>query len=225
MDTIRTPIRGLALACVLALGAGPALAAPPDIDKVNGSIRTEAGAAYGSLDTVNGSIAVARDARVQRAETVNGSIKVESGAELGEAETINGAIRIAETVRVRGDVDTVNGAISVASGSRIGGALETVNGGITVLGAEVQGGLTTVNGDLRLDAGATVRGGLRVEPVKRLWLDLRGSSRVPRVVVGRDSVVEGALVFEREVQLFVHDSARIGPVQGAAPVRFSGDAP
>jgi hypothetical protein len=32
-------------------------------------------------------------------------------------------------------------------------------------------------------------------------------------------------VFEREVKLFVHDSARIGRVTGATAVRYSGERP
>jgi hypothetical protein len=45
------------------------------------------------------------------------------------------------------------------------------------------------------------------------------------VIVGAESVVEGPLVFERPVELFVHETARIGEVEGAEPQRFSGDSP
>jgi hypothetical protein len=38
-------------------------------------------------------------------------------------------------------------------------------------------------------------------------------------------VVDGPLVFEREVKLYVHDSARIGQVSGATVVHYSGDRP
>jgi hypothetical protein len=38
-------------------------------------------------------------------------------------------------------------------------------------------------------------------------------------------VVEGTLDFEREVELFVHDSARIGKVSGATAKKFSGATP
>ena len=35
-------------------------------------------------------------------------------------------------------------------------------------------------------------------------------------------MVEGPLVFEREVKLYVHSSARIGHVTGATAVSYSG---
>jgi hypothetical protein len=46
--------------------------------------------------------------------------------------------------------------------------------------------------------------------------------RTPKIVVGPDAVVEGDLVFEQEVKLYVHETARIGKVTGATPVRYSG---
>jgi hypothetical protein len=41
-------------------------------------------------------------------------------------------------------------------------------------------------------------------------------------VIGPDSEVVGAIVFKREVELFVHESARIGRVDGAEAKRYSG---
>jgi hypothetical protein len=52
-----------------------------------------------------------------------------------------------------------------------------------------------------------------------------GKRQPPRIVIGPNAVVEGALVFEREVTLYVHDSARIGKVTGATAVRFSTPTP
>jgi hypothetical protein len=37
--------------------------------------------------------------------------------------------------------------------------------------------------------------------------------------------VKGTLRFERPVELYVSDRATIGPVEGATPVKFSGDRP
>jgi len=51
------------------------------------------------------------------------------------------------------------------------------------------------------------------------------ASRDPRVVIGRDSEVRGELVFEREVELYVHESAKIGKVTGATVQRYSGNRP
>jgi len=70
--------------------------------------------------------------------------------------------------------------------------------------------------------GAKVLGGLKVEkPSGWSW----GKSRPPRIVIGPDSEVAGELVFEREVELYVHASAKVGPISGATPVRYDGANP
>jgi len=46
-----------------------------------------------------------------------------------------------------------------------------------------------------------------------------------RVIVGPGSVVKGTLRFERPVELYVSDRATIGSVEGATPIKFSGDRP
>jgi len=49
------------------------------------------------------------------------------------------------------------------------------------------------------------------------------ASRKPRVIIGPNAVVEGPLLFEREVVLYVHRTARVGPVTGAEPIPFDTD--
>jgi hypothetical protein len=44
-------------------------------------------------------------------------------------------------------------------------------------------------------------------------------------VIGPHAVVQGTLEFRREVVLEVSDSAQIGTVKGATPVKFSGERP
>ena len=48
-------------------------------------------------------------------------------------------------------------------------------------------------------------------------------SRPGPPVISPGAVVAGPLRFEREVDLYVHRSARIGPVTGAEPVIFDTD--
>ena len=48
-----------------------------------------------------------------------------------------------------------------------------------------------------------------------------GDSKIPRIVIGNGSVVEGPMVFEREVELYVHTGAKIGSVTGATAVPFT----
>jgi hypothetical protein len=49
--------------------------------------------------------------------------------------------------------------------------------------------------------------------------------RPPRIVIGPNAVVDGTLVFEREVTLYVHGSARIGKVTGATAQAYSTATP
>jgi len=42
-------------------------------------------------------------------------------------------------------------------------------------------------------------------------------------VIGPNAKVDGALVFEHEVSLYVHETATTGPITGATATRYSGD--
>ena len=52
---------------------------------------------------------------------------------------------------------------------------------------------------------------------------LTDSKKPPRIIIGPNAVVEGPLVFERPVVLYVHKTAKIGPVTGATAQSFDGD--
>jgi len=95
-----------------------------------------------------------------------------------------------------------------------------------LVGTEVNGGIRTVNGGIDLGPGTRVDGDLTVAEAPRRLLSWGSrESRTPTIVIGPDSEVRGRLEFKREVDLHVHDSARIGAVEGAEPQRFSGDRP
>lgn len=221
----RLLVRPLVLGLVLTLGAsGASFAKGQDIDKVNGAIRAESGQAYGELDTVNGSIRVEGEARAESASTVNGSIRIDDGAVVGTAETVNGSITIGEGVVIEKDAETVNGALAIGRASRVEGKASTVNGRIELEQAEVGNGIETVNGDIIVGAGSSVRGGILVEKPNRGWFNW-GEPKKPRIVIGADAVVEGDLVFKREVELFVHETAKVGRIEGAQAKRFSGNQP
>lgn len=211
-----------ALALSFALTASCALASGQDIDKVNGSITAEAGQAYGNLNTVNGSIRLHDGARAGSADTVNGSIRGGDDIQADSLATVNGSIRLGSRARVGGGVETVNGSIFIDRDSRIGEGVETVNGGIGLVQTEVGGSVETVNGDVTIGVGSHVRGGLKVSRPSSNWMPVSFTRRPPRIVIGPDAAVDGALVFEREVALYVHESARIGKVTGATPVRYAG---
>jgi len=215
------PIRTLlAAALALSLSAIPAFAADRDVDKVNGSITVEAGERYGDLATVNGSIKVGANARIRDAETVNGSIKIEDNVQAGGLSTVNGSIRVAEQVQMNDGVGTVNGSVFIDRGGNVRGGVETVNGAIGLVDTDVAGDIETVNGDLTVGAGSHVRGGIHYEKPNKTFFSLK--QRDPRVVIGPNARVDGPLVFERKVDLYVHSSAVTGPISGATAVRYEG---
>ncbi|GAB3046993.1 hypothetical protein [Stenotrophomonas tumulicola] len=210
----------LTLLMALAAASGPVLA-QEDISKVNGSIRAEPGQRYGDLDTVNGSIRVGDGVETGDIETVNGSIKVGDAARTGSISTVNGGVRLAGEVIARGNVETVNGSIFSDRRSQIEGSVETVNGGIGLVETRLAGDIRTVNGDVTVGVGSVVSGGIQIKkPSFSLSLT---PGRKPRVIIGPNAVVQGALQFEREVVLYVHRSAKIGAVAGAVPVAFDTD--
>jgi DUF4097 and DUF4098 domain-containing protein YvlB len=193
-----------------------------DVDKVNGSITAEAGQAYGNLQTVNGGIHVEANARTGNVGTVNGSIHVADGAQVGGLETVNGGVRAGQHVVIGKGVDTVNGEIFVDAGGHVGGDVGTVNGGIGLVDTDVDGGISTVSGDVTVGVGSHVKGGLKVEKPNNNWSIHFGKPRIQLIVIGPNAVVEGPLVFEREVKLYVHASARTGTITGATAIRFDG---
>ena len=200
--------------------SAPAAIAAADIVRTNGSVNTDAGAEYGRLATTNGSIRLADGITAGSASTVNGGITAGNDVTAASLGTVNGSIRAGERARIAGGVETVNGSVFIDRGSRVG-RVETVNGAIGLVATEVEGDIETSNGDLTIGVGSRVRGGVHVHKPSTNWMPVRISTRRQRVVIGPGAVVEGPMVFEREVRLYVHDTARIGEVSGAAPVPYS----
>ncbi|HEY4528929.1 MAG TPA: hypothetical protein VIG97_01160 [Luteimonas sp.] len=191
-----------------------------DIVRTNGSVSTTAGAGYGRLATTNGSIRLDDGVTADRATTTNGSISAGNDVTVGRVKTVNGAIRLGERVRVEGAVQTVNGSIFIDRGGQVG-EVETTNGAIGLVATRVAGDVSLANGDLTIGVGSHVRGSVHVRKPGSSWMPVRVGTRLPRVVIGPGAVVDGPLVFERDVVLHVHESARIGPVTGAEPQRYS----
>ena len=195
---------------------------------VNGSITIGEGATVtGGISTVNGSIRIGDGATVRDAETVNGGLRVSDNVKSQDLSTVNGTIRVAEDVTVDGEVSTVNGKIEVGGGSKVANDLGNVNGSIELSGSEVGGDVSTVGGDIELSGGAVVKGDVIVEkPGGWGW---NKDDDVPRVVIGPGSRVEGTIRLEREVKLYISESAEVGGVEGKMSmddaVRFSGKRP
>jgi polyisoprenoid-binding protein YceI len=236
---IKTANRYAALAALAAL-----LIALPVQASVNKSITIDAGATSDGASTVNGKVSVGAGATVTgEVSSVNGSIRIDEGATVADAETVNGGLRVADKVRSRslstvngsisvakdvvvdGEVSAVNGRITLGGGSKVAKDLGNVNGDIELEGSEVGGDVTTVNGDVELAEGAVIMGDLVVEKPHG-WNSSKGT---PRIVIGPGSRVVGVIRLEREVKLYISESAEVGGVEGEMTmddaVRFSGKRP
>jgi predicted acyltransferase (DUF342 family) len=196
---------------------------------VNGSISVGDNAIVtGNLKTVNGSIRVDAGASIEKAATVNGGLRLADGVRAEGLATVNGSINVGENGVIDGEISAVNGRISVGNGSTVSEGVGNVNGQIELVGAQVGGDLTTVNGDIELSEGAVIKGDLVVEEPSG-WKWGKEKSRKPRVVIGPGSRVEGTIRLEREVELFISESAEVGEITGEMSlddaVRFSGERP
>ena len=194
---------------------------------VNGSISVGSDAVVtGSLDTVNGTIRIDNNATIEDAQTVNGSLRVSAGVKATGLSSVNGAIRVGEKCTVDGEVTVVNGQITLDRGTDVADVVSNVNGEIRVEGAIIGGDLSTVNGDVSLLSNSRLKGDLIVEEPSG-WGNR--NRRKPRIVIGEESSVEGTIHLEREVELYISDSAEVGGVSGVMSfddaVRFSGDRP
>ena len=195
---------------------------------VNGSISVGDNAVVtGGLRTVNGSIRVDAGAEIESAKTVNGRLRMGEGVSAGDLTTVNGSIAIGAMAAIDGDISAVNGSISAEQDATVTGSIENVNGRISLTGAEIGGDIRTVMGDVELQQ-STVQGDLVIEKPSS-WNNRTNKNRKPRVVIGPGSRVEGTIVVEHEIDLFISDEAEVAAVSGIMDLddaqRFSGDAP
>ena len=197
---------------------------------VNGSISVGAGAIVtGDLSTVNGRIRIDSDAQVEDVSTVNGSVRIDSGSKTEDLSTVNGAITVAENVTVDGEIEAVNGEIELDKGSEVRRNASNVNGRIELRASKVGGDISTVSGDIELQDSAEVMGDIVVEKRNGWGWKKEKTKRIPKVVIGPGSKVHGEIQLEREVELFISESAEVGGVTGvmsmADAVRYSGKKP
>ena len=198
--------------------AGPA----GEIHKVNSSVHIEPGQHTGNVSTVNGSIHISENAVVGQTHTVNGSLHMEAHSTATYLATVNGSIELQDGVHINGAVHSVNGSLNIEDGVEINGDLTNTNGGIHVAAAHIAGSIGTASGSIYLGPNAHIDGGVNMSKDTSWHF---GFQQLPRVVIEPGTVVRGKLHFERPVTLYVSDHATIGPVEGAAVRKFSGDHP
>lgn len=222
-----------ALLLLLVLGACSALADSftlsdgsthdGDISLVNG--RIEIGAecqVNGEISNVNGRIQVGKSSRALDISNVNGRISLGDDVSVdGDISSVNGRIELGQGSRVSGELESVNGRISASDGVVIEGQVSSVNGRIEMNGARAAS-LVTNNSSIVLDEGTVIEGALTMRKSQGISFS---AGSPPKVVIGADVKVEGPLTFEREVELFVHETAVVGEITGAEAVSYSGERP
>lgn len=188
---------------------------------VNGSITVHDNAEVtGTLRTVNGKIRVGDHCKVSELTVVNGDIKVGQATSTGPIQAVNGGVDLGLGVDVDGRIMTVNGKIKAQPRTHVDGDLGSVNGKIELHGTIVTGEVENHHGGMLITDGSVIQGDVAVRKS-----DSDNDKSVPRVVIGPDTQVQGRLIFERPVHLYVHESAKIGEVQGATPERYSDAIP
>ncbi len=200
-----------------------------EASSVNGSVTVgEAAMINGEVSTVNGRIRIDDNARVEDVSTVNGAVRIGTGVSSENISTVNGSIRVDNSATIDGYIEAVNGSIDVEKGTTIDRDVSNVNGKIELTGSQVGGDLSTVNGDVILADGTILRGDLIVEKPGG-WNWGWKKRKPPTVIIGPGSQVLGKIKLEREVDLYISESAEVGGVEGemalSDAVRFSGDRP
>lgn len=191
-----------------------------DISKVNGGIDLQPGSVLGDVSTVNGGISLGSGSRADQVENVNGGIQLGDSVMVESVEGVNGGIQAGRDLQVRHGIETVNGGVELGPGAEVGGDVVTVNGGVRLDHARIAGRIEMVSGTIDTGRGSQI-GGIQVN--KPNGSGNGPKSKLPRVIVGPDSVVSGDIVLERETELYVHRSAKIGAVRGGSARRYSGD--
>jgi DUF4097 and DUF4098 domain-containing protein YvlB len=211
------------------LGAGvlmisaACLAGPPDISKLNGSISLEANEEAGDISDVNGEIRIGDHCTVKEISSVNGSVDIGRNSSAASLSTVNGELQVGGGSHVSGDTRTVNGEVTLESAAEISGRVASVNGNIHLTAAHVGRGIETVWGDIDVGKDSRVDGGIVVRQPKGSYSS--SPKRPPVIVVAPGATVTGAMTFEHEVKLYVSDRAKIGAVEGAKAIVYSGDRP
>lgn len=193
-------------------------------DKINEAIYIDPGRKTGSLSNVNRPIDVGAGAEVGSVTNVNGAIEIREGATASSLKTLNGNVEVDARAKILSDASSDNGQLTFADGTEVGGSLTNVNGSIRLYGTHVAGDIEQTNGNIEVGRNSRVDGGIHVH---RSYGIFNTSDLPQRVVIGPGAIVKGALRFDEEFKfkLFVSESASIGPVKGAIPIKFKGDSP
>lgn len=183
-----------------------------DYRSANDSLRVGSDVEVGDLSATNGAIRIGDNSVMKEVSSVNGSVQMGNNSHARSVDSVNGGIKMGEYTTVERNVESVNGSIQLRGNGEIGGDVSTVNGGISLKSTRVGGNVETYNGDIELEAGTEVMGDLMVHKSKgKSWRKPDANE----IYIGADVVIHGDLYFEKDVELHVDPSARIGKIIGS----------
>lgn len=213
------------------------------IDTGSGSVRLHEDARSGDIDTGSGRVELGRNARAGRIDTGSGRVRLDDGAQSGRIDTGSGGVEGGAGVVVDGKIDTGSGGVELGEGSRVAGDIDTGSGGVELVASEVAGYIDTGSGrvyltdsnilgevrtrsgEVRLEGSTHVHGDLLVR-TNRCWgLCWNNTPKPARVIIGANARVDGRITFEHPGELWVHEQARIGKVEGVELRRYTGERP
>ena len=184
---------------------------------VNKDIRAIAGEKVSSMSSVNGDIEVGKGAKVGEIDSVNGDIEISSNATIKNIDSVNGDIEISTNVIISNDIDTVNGDVEVKKGSEISGNINSVNGDLDLSRTIVKGDVQVVDSDVTFVDGTVIEGDFIVKKNNSngFFGMFSGSSKKQKIIIGKNVVIKGKIIFEKAVNLELDDSAKITEIDYA----------
>ncbi len=139
--------------------------------------------------SVNGNVRIGSDCRVQgECMSVNGSIQVGKRSTVRGLKSVNGGVSIEEESVVSRKVDIVNGSLDMEPGSVVKRGVKSVNGPVRLDSALVQGGIVLYNGDVYMNHGSRIEGGILIKRSRNFNSD---QERPQVIEINNGSVVEG----------------------------------
>lgn len=185
------------------------------LESVSGGVEIAPWAIVGGADTTSGHIHVHEEAAVGPVRSISGNVVVGNKAWIRSAKTVSGHITLGRDVQVEEGVKSTSGTIKTGHGCRIQGDVNSVSGDIALHATEVEGNIHVVSSDLTVAADSKVSGGIHLPRTTS------SSFHLPRIVIGAHARVEGELVFESPVELYVHTTAQTGTIRGASRIVYS----
>lgn len=194
----------------------------PDLKTSNGRILVESGLRVGDVKSTNGRITLEKETTAQHVATTNGRIHIKSESVVDSVHTTNGRIEI-DASKVKGNVKATNGSIRIEDGSHVRGKVVSANGSIQLGDSTVDENLEISHGNVTLIDSA-IEGDLIIHPKKRGW-GFNWKNKKPEIIIGPESVVMGTIIAKQDIELYVHESAKVGKITGAEPRIYSGNKP